>query len=72
MKLSEKQLVNKLQESKKLEQKLEKQLIDRIKKTINSNKPNNVKAKLVFNEFFEVYHQSKLYWLKRGKKALNN
>ncbi len=65
---TEQSLVNKFHEGKKLEQKLEKKLLEKIKKILLTKQTNRIKTAEIFNEFFEVYHQSKLYWINKDKK----
>jgi hypothetical protein len=59
-------------EGKKLRKKLERNMLKRISRTIKSKAPEHVKVSKIFDEFFEAYHQTKLYWLKKDKKLSNN
>jgi hypothetical protein len=65
--MTEKTLNAQLIEGKNLNKRLLKKMINRIKSIINSNKTDDIKATEIFDQYFELHHQTKLYWMKKNQ-----
>lgn len=62
---TEKELVNQFHESKRLENRIEKRFLKKVKQIIDSDKTQKQKVAAVFTEFLEMHHQTKMYWIKK-------
>lgn len=62
---TEQALVSRFHEGNKVRKRLEEKFVKKSLVILNSKKPAVDKVSAVFTEFLEMYHQGKMYWLKK-------